>query len=221
MHVIHHFARRRPHLVIALAVGIGVALPLPEHWKILTRALAGWNMAVWFYLFSMAWLMTRADHAQVRAIAEQEDQSALAVLVILSIAAFASLAAIIFELAGLKGLSFGQRLLRYAFTASTVLGSWCLVGTLFTLHYAHLFYRSPPERRALRFPDHEAHPDYWDFLYFSFTIAVAAQTADVSVMTRPMRKTVLAQSILSFLFNLAILGLSINIAAGLVGSLAL
>jgi uncharacterized membrane protein len=79
-------------------------------------------------------------------------------------------------------------------------------------------YRSPPARRALRFPDNEQHPDYWDFLYFSFTIAVAAQTSDVIVMTRAMRKTVLAQSILGFIFNAAILGLSINIAAGMVGS---
>jgi len=55
-------------------------------------------------------------------------------------------------------------------------------------------------------------------LYFSYTIAVAAQTSDVSVMSRSMRKIVLAQSILSFFFNLAILGLSINIAASLVGN---
>jgi uncharacterized membrane protein len=34
-------------------------------------------------------------------------------------------------------------------------------------------------------------------------------------MTRPLRKVVLAQSILSFFFNAAILGFSINIAAGL------
>jgi uncharacterized membrane protein len=62
-----------------------------------------------------------------------------------------------------------------------------------------------------------ANPDYWDFLYFSFTIAVAAQTSDVIIMNRSTRKTVLAQSILSFLFNVAILGFSINIAAGLLG----
>jgi len=35
-------------------------------------------------------------------------------------------------------------------------------------------------------------------------------------MTRPMRKIVLAQSVLSFVFNVAIVGLSINIAASLV-----
>ena len=108
--------------------------------------------------------------------------------------------------------------LHYAFTGATIFGSWCLLATVFTFHYARLFYLSPIEQRALRFPDNEENPDYWDFLYFSFTIAVAAQTSDVSAMSRLMRKTVLAQSTLSFLFNVAIIGLSINIAASLVGS---
>ena len=80
------------------------------------------------------------------------------------------------------------------------------------------FYRSSAARRALCFPDKEENLDYWDFLYFSFTIAVAAQTSDVTVMSHSMRKTVLAQSILSFLFNVTIIGLSINIAASLVGT---
>ena len=42
------------------------------------------------------------------------------------------------------------------------------------------------------------------------------QTSDVGVATRGMRKVVLAQSLIGFLFNTAILGFSINIAAGLI-----
>lgn len=53
---------------------------------------------------------------------------------------------------------------------------------------------------------------------FSMTIAVAAQTSDISVKSGAMRKAVLAQSVMSFLFNAAIVGMSINIAAGMVGS---
>jgi uncharacterized membrane protein len=166
----------------------------------------------------MGWLMMRASHARVRMIAEQEDKSAIVILSMMSVAAIVSLAAIILELSTVKELTFSSRMAHYAFTGATVFGTWCLVATLFTFHYARIFYRSPIEQRALHFPDNEENPDYWDFLYFSFTIAVAAQTSDVSVMTRSMRKTVLAQSILSFLFNAAIIGLSINIAASLVGS---
>ena len=64
-------------------------------------------------------------------------------------------------------------------------------------------------------PDEGFRPDYADFLYFSFTIAVASQTADVSITNRPMRRLVLLQSVLSFAFNTTILAFTINIAASL------
>jgi uncharacterized membrane protein len=218
MITLHHIARNQPRLTIAIILGVVAALLLPASWQFLTRALAGWNIAVWTYLGSMAWLMMRASHVTVRTIAEQQDKSAATVLAIMSVAAVISLSAIILELTTIRDLALHQRLIHYAFTAATVFGSWLLLGTLFTFHYAHLFYVSPASKLSLVFPDQELHPDYWDFLYFSFTIAVAVQTSDVQVMTRSTRKVVLAQSILSFLFNTAILGLSINIAASLVGS---
>lgn len=215
---IRRFMRNRPRLIAAFAIGFLVAWLLPDGWSFVTRALVGWNAAVWSYLLLMGWLMARATEDKVREIADQEDEGAVAVLAIISIAATLSLAAIVFELATARDASAGIRLWHYAFTASTVFASWCLVAVVFTFHYARGYYRQPPGRRGLRFPDDDSmQPDYWDFLYFAFTIAVAAQTSDVTVMNREMRKTVLAQSVLSFIFNAAILGLSINIAAGAVG----
>jgi uncharacterized membrane protein len=218
MLAIHQFVRTRPRLATAIGAGVIVGLALPLQWNPVTRALIGWNVTVWFYLCLMGWLMMRASHARVRTIAEQEDRGAVVILAVMSIAAIGSLAAIILELSTVKSLTLSRRLVHYAFTGSTIFGSWCLVATLFTFHYARIFYQSPIELRALRFPDNEGNPNYWDFLYFSFTIAVAAQTSDISVMSRSMRKTVLAQSVLCFLFNVAIIGLSINIAASLMGS---
>jgi uncharacterized membrane protein len=218
MHPVHKIVRTRPRLTSAIVAGMIVWLILPGQWNPVTRALVGWNATVWLYLGLMGWLMMRASHERVRQIAEQEDKSAVVILAIMSAAAIVSVAAIVLELTAIKDLPLIHRLAHYAFTGATVFGTWCLVATLFTFHYARIFYNSPVERRALSFPDKEEHLDYWDFLYFSFTIAVAAQTSDVTVMSRSMRKTVLAQSILSFLFNVAILGLSINIAASLVGS---
>ena len=217
MYTVKSIVRSHPRLMVAIAAGVAASWIQPQQWDPVVRTLVGWNVTVWFYLGLMGWLMIRATHVKVRRIAEQEDQGAVAILAIMSIAAIASMAAIILELSTVKGLSFSLRLAHYAFTVATVFGSWCLVATLFTFHYARIFYRSPMERRALSFPDKEENPDYWDFLYVSFTIAVAAQTSDVAIMSHSMRKTVLAQSILSFLFNVAILGLSINIAASLVG----
>jgi uncharacterized membrane protein len=213
--LLHRFIRSRPHLSLAIGLGVLVALLLPESEAPLTRALIAWNAAVWVYLLSMMWLIARADHHRVRAIAGRQDESAGLVLLSLTVGAVASLSAIIFELGQIPHLSPEQRALHYGFTALTVCGSWFLVGMLFCSHYAHMFYRASGNHLPLRFPDDVKEPDYWDFLYFSFTIAVAAQTSDVTVLSRPMRKLVLGQSVLSFFFNLAILGLSINIAAGM------
>lgn len=218
MQLLRHLIAARPRLTIALAAGAVTAFLLPGGLGMVSRVLIGWNVMTWSYLASMGWLMGRTDHEQVRSIAQQEDRTAPAVLAIMSTAAVASIAAIVLELSSARSLPLSERLFHYLLTGATVTGSWCLVGVLFAFHYAVIFYRSPAAHRALAFPDGEAHPDYWDFLYFSFTISVAAQTSDVTVLSRPMRKAVLAQSLLSFFFNAAILGLSINIAASAVSN---
>lgn len=212
----HRFIRSRPHLSVALGAGIVTGLCLPDSWLLMTRLLTGWNVTVWAYLFTMGALMMRADHHQVKAISARQDESAVLVLATLSVAASMSLAAIISQLSTLKNMAPDEKAVHYAFTVLTLIGSWFLVGTLFCFHYAHLFYQAGAQARPLQFPEREHAPDYWDFLYFSFTIGVAVQTSDVTVQTGAMRRIVLAQSVLSFFFNLVILGLSINIAAGLI-----
>jgi uncharacterized membrane protein len=218
MHPVRQLVLNRPRLFVAAAAGIVVALLLPGSLSTVTRTLSAWNFGVWAYLLLIALLMLRANHHQVRKIAEQEDETAVAVVTTISFAAILSLAAIVIELGNIKGLPPHDRMLHYALVAATLIGSWFLVGVIFTLHYAHMYYSAAAEHRPLVFPGEAQNPDYWDFLYFSFTIAVAVQTSDVSLQTRSMRKAVLAQSVLSFFFNTAIIGLTINLAAGLIGA---
>ena len=209
------FIRSRPHLSLAIALGACAAPLLPASWRPVTRALVAWDIAVWAYLLGVAQVVLRTNHVRVKAMAARQDERAALVLATLSGAAFMSFAAIISQL---QGVAPDQRLLHYGFTGLTLLGSWLMVALLFCFHYAHSYYQAPPQERPLQFPGPRQEPDYWDFLYFSLTLAVAAQTSDVAVQTRAMRKIVLAQSVLSFFFNLLILGLSINIAAALIQS---
>lgn len=213
--LLHRFIRTRPHLSLAIGLGVLVSLMAPTSLDPLTRALIGWNAAVWAYLLSMIWIIARSDHRRVREIADKQDESAGLVLLALTLCTVLSLSAIVSEVSQIPHLSGDERVVRYAFTAMTVTGSWLLLGVLFCFHYAHLYYREASRRMPLRFPGRLTEPDYWDFLYFSFTIAVAFQTSDVAVVTRPMRRLVLGQSVLSFIFNVVIIGLSVNIAAGL------
>lgn len=203
---LRHIGLHRPRLLAALAAGLAVWLALPGHWSGISRVLVAWNAAVWPYLVSMAWLMLRAPPERVRAIAGQEDASSGTLLAMMSAAAVLSVAAIVAELAQTTG---GRGVV---LPLVTVTGSWFLVGVIYTFHYAHLFYEAPEEQRPLQFPDRPALPCYRDFLYFSFTICATAQTSDVAIASTKMRTAVLAQSLLSFFFNVALLGLSINIA---------
>ncbi|MCW1243393.1 DUF1345 domain-containing protein [Pseudomonas sp. SAICEU22] len=208
--------RTHPRLSLATVIGLTAGLLIPTD-SIISKILIGWNAGVWTYLVLMFWLTVRAKAPDVKRIAEMEDENAGLVLLMVCIAALASLATITFELAGSRDLATAGKLLHYGVTALTVIGSWLLIGVIFSVHYARLYYTWNGKEPALRFAEGLTTPNYWDFLYFSFTIGVAVQTSDVGVATRQLRKIVLAQSLIGFVFNTAILGFSINIAAGLFG----
>jgi uncharacterized membrane protein len=90
---------------------------------------------------------------------------------------------------------------------------WSFANAIWTLHYAHLYYRPGDDDAdcgGIEFPG-TPKPDMADFTYFAFTIGVAAQTADVSISSRHVRRVVLVQSIAGFFFNLFVLALSINV----------
>ncbi|MCC8396759.1 DUF1345 domain-containing protein [Paraburkholderia sp. MMS20-SJTR3] len=210
--------RNRPRTMIGLAIGIVVACLVPAHTSPMARALIGWDAAIWSYLL-MIWLhMALANEHEVRQYAIRDDENAGVVLVVICVATVASIAAIVLELASAKGAGGASGAWHYLLTGLTLIGAWFLIPTIFTLHYARLYYDTDAQETALKFPDHRLLPNYWDFLYYSFTIAVASQTSDIVLRSREIRRATLAQSILSFYFNVAVLGLCVNIAAGLLGS---
>lgn len=210
---LHTLAHSHPRLTGCVLLGIVVAVLAPAS-SLVSKTLVGWNVGTWAYLLLMLWLAARSPFAKVKQVAEAEDENAGLVLVTVCVAAVASLVAIGYEVASGQGAA-KSHLPDYLFTGSTLVGSWLLIGVIFALHYARLFYTSTGKEPALRFADGETQPDYWDFLYFSYTLSVAVQTSDVGVATRSLRKTVLAHSLIGFVFNTVILGFSINIAAGL------
>ncbi|AIR91135.1 DUF1345 domain-containing protein [Pseudomonas cremoricolorata] len=211
---LYRLTHSHPRLSLATLVGLLGAWLIPAD-DAVQRVLAGWNLSVWLYLALVLWLTCRSGPDTVRKVARIEDENAALVLFTVSVAAIASLAAVTLQLISSKGLHGSALLLHYLYTGLTVAGSWLLIGTIFSLHYARLFYTHDGKDVPLRFADGERCPDYWDFHYFSFTISVAVQTSDIGVAGRPMRRVVLAHSLVGFVFNTAILGFTINIAAGL------
>lgn len=205
----------RPRLVIAAVFGVAVGLLAPAH-SLVPRLLLGWDCGIALHLVLVAIMMAQADKEGLQRRANREDAGAMLVLGFFALAALASLVAIGAELRNLKAEGGPMALGSGILVGATILLSWLFAHTLFGLHYAHDYYAGDDDRRGLKFPGRTA-PDYWDFLYFSFNLGAAAQTSDVQIEAPRMRRFVLAHTVLSFLFNTAILALAINVGASLLG----
>lgn len=205
----------RPRLLIALGAIALLAILLPSEWHWTTRFLVAWDAGAIVYLGLLTTMIFGEDVEQIKARAAEQDEGALAILIIACLAAAASVAAIGIQLAGLKTVPTDEKGLHLALGAVTILCSWTLVHAFFTLHYAHDFYGGDDGKGGLDFPG-DAEPTYVDFLYFSYTIGCTSQTSDIGVTTRQVRIMVLAHSVLSFFFNTSILAFGINVGASLV-----
>jgi uncharacterized membrane protein len=216
LNCIKHFLSVRHRLVFANLVGGLCFLILPTTLSLLTRFVVSWNLLAWIYLVLLWMLMLQKTNKDIHHTACKQDESAATVLMLVSVGAMVSLLVIFLELSTAKQSIGLTKIVHFALTFSTLIGAWLLVPTAFAIHYAHLFYLSPSTKKPVVFPDGNLEPSYWDFIYFSFTIAVASQTADIAINTTQARKLVTLQSILSFVFNISILGLCINVSASLV-----
>jgi uncharacterized membrane protein len=206
----------RPKLVLSVVLGIGAAFALPSDWRLVTRSLVGWDVGLCLYLAIVYWIISRSAVSHIRQHATSEDDGRLAILALTVGASLASLAAIIALLGGSHGKSNSETL-QLIFAVATIFLSWTLIHTIFGVHYAHEFYSEHPRATGLNFPGNEK-PDYWDFVYFSFVVGMTFQVSDVAITSRSIRKAVLAHAIISFLFNVALLALTVNIAAtGILG----
>jgi uncharacterized membrane protein len=207
--------RHHPRLAIAAVLGVVVVLLLPGNLRLSTRLLIGWDIGAVFYLATAIALVQDFDLKRVQLRAEQYDEGGLLVLVLTVVAAVASLAAIVIELGATRASNVNDRL-ALLLAAGTALLSWALIHTIFAFHYAHRFYRGPGIRGSgLSFPQSE-HPNYWDFVYFSFVIGMTFQVSDVQVTTSQLRRVVVTHGIVSFFFSVAILALTVNLGANLI-----
>ena len=210
--------RLRPRLSAATLVGIALIVFLPRTIAGPTRALFAWDLGAGLYLGLALTMMFRSDvETMRRRAARVQDDGAAVILALTVVAAVASLAAILLELSGIKGLSPREQTLHLGLAAVTILLSWSFVHTAFALHYAHEFYDDDTGKDAqpcLDFPG-TPEPDYIDFLYFAFVLGTTSQTSDVTINSSPMRRLALLHGVIAFFFNTTLLALMVNIAAGL------
>lgn len=202
----------RPRTSLSIACAIAAFFLLPPSPRLVTRLLIGWDTFVALYIVLVYAMMLRSSLATIRRMAALQDDGRFLIPLLTALGAFASLAAIVFE------LGQGQhKPAELTFATATVALSWAAVHTGFALHYAHEFYRGD-KPGGLQFPSggKEDHADYWDFVYFSFVIGMTAQVSDVGITDKTIRRIATAHGIISFVFNTALLALMVNIAASVI-----
>lgn len=208
--------RFHPRLWIGVLLGCALFVFLPARWSFTTRLLVSWDCGALTFLGLLVGWMAGLTAQQIRARYSEEDPSAPFILLIVVVAALLSVVAIVEPLATLRHVQGAVRAAHFALATGTLAISWLLVPVVFVTYYADLYYRPGAQERPLRFPETEM-PAFWDFAYFSFTIAAACQTADVLTTRASVRKVIVAHELISFLFNASILGFAINVTAGLIG----
>ncbi|HTJ02937.1 MAG TPA: DUF1345 domain-containing protein [Methylovirgula sp.] len=215
--------KARPRLFTSLLIGIIIGFVTPADWRITTRILLGWNSFALIYFVLAGHMFITESHAKISRRADEQDEGRFVILIFAILAAVAAFGAIILELALVKDMKGLMKNLHILLAAGTIVSAWALIHLMFTLHYAHEFVieraargRKPAKScGGLIFPGTDT-PDYMDFLYFSYVIGVACQTADVEISSPEMRTIALVHGVLAFFFNSAVLALTINIAAGLI-----
>jgi uncharacterized membrane protein len=209
--------------VIALIIGI-ILRAITDRFYVYQEAylLWSWNGGVAFFLISTFLHMRSITNERMRRHIRPETITRGWILGILIAASCGSLLAIISLLLSVKAGNTDQKNYACALSGLTLVLSWLMLHTVFTLEYAYQYYlprhkQDNPNWEKLEFP-HEKNPNYWDFLYFSVGIGMASQVADVQINEGSMRRLVLFHSMISFFFNTAILATSINIIASAIST---
>ncbi len=196
----------------ALLGGVIVAVLSPATWSGEIRFLVAWDVAILIALSPPWWIILRSDTMKSQMQARQTDPGNIGLLAISVLVSAASIIGVVFVLADERAVAYRASVVANALVVSAIFGGWALLQTAFTLHYARVYYTDSEKPGGLDFPG--GPPDDLDFAYFAFGVGISGQVSDVSTTSQRMRRLVLAHSILSFVYNLAILGLMVNLLAG-------
>ena len=176
-------------------------------------AAMAFDFAALVFIGSLYPLFSDCSVAQMRAHSQANDANRMLVLVITTLVTFAVMAAITGELPHAKD---GDKL-AMAKLVGTLLLIWLFANLVFTIHYAHYYYATDPDKGGdvggLDFPGTKV-PDYKDFGYFAFTLGMTFQTADVAIRANRVRHVALLHSFGAFVFNIGVIAFTINALGG-------
>lgn len=185
------------------------------NWVLMATVL--WDVFAFLFILTSWIVFFTRPVDEIKKLANREDGSWAFVMFSILVSSFASMFTVM-----LLMISDDQpperKILTLLLSVAGMMFSWIMVHTIFTFHYAHLYYdedkHDTPKGESLTFPGQES-PDYLDFAYFSFGMGMTFQVSDVQVCSPKIRRTALAHSLLAFALNTFVVALTINLIAGL------
>jgi uncharacterized membrane protein len=171
-------------------------------WDASALVFVGW---MWHTL----WPMSATDTSR-RARREDPGRAARDALVLTaSIVSLVAVGLVLVRASHTSGLQKG--LLLGTCILSIVL-SWSVIHTVFSVRYARLYYEG--DAGGVDFNEQER-PAYTDFAYLSLTIGMTFQVSDTDLQTKPIRRAALGHAMLSYAFGALIIATTVNLIAGL------
>jgi len=220
-HQLALFKWTAPRVRLSAAANSGMAaVALSFSLETELRMLLAYDSAICTYLVILVVRIANADGEATRDLAEKKETTNAMVLALAAILSGCSLGAVGLLLHRSKDWTPLLANTNLGLSLLAIFVSWTLLHVVFGIHYARMYYDplpragEPADRRPLEFPDGEQ-PDFWDFMYFAFTLAVCYQVSDVTILSRHVRRVALAHMLLSFLNVTMILGLVVEIVSTL------
>jgi uncharacterized membrane protein len=210
----------KTRLGVSIMLAMSSFLLLPSRLQLDFRILVSWIAGVGVFLSLVVLMMNHATPQKTCYRVQRQEAHHLAIFLLVVITACTSIFAIALIQANNKDLPPTALTLEVCLALLAVICSWFLTHTMFALHYATCYYSQgwlhPENGEAeIGFPGESA-PDYWDFMYFSFTLGMTAQTSDIAVASTRMRSLTIGHGVVAFLFYMVILASGVNVASGLI-----
>lgn len=215
---------RRVRALVSLLLMVVVLALAQMRFDLDSALLVAWDVGVFLWLMLTFAMMAQANAQEASLRAQRVEPNALGVLIVVAAAAIVGYFGSIILASRSGGRTELEQTLHFAVGVLAIVGGWLLVHTQFALYYAELYYdemqpgrpRQAEDgaalvafRRGLEFPNVEV-VDYWDFIYYAYTIAICYQTSDVTVTTPGMRRVTIVHALISFVFVTVLIGFVVN-----------
>lgn len=197
---------------VAIVAGICVGILVTFILGLVAGLLAGWAAlaivsTVW--TFTEIWKMS-AEAARAHATTEDPGQGVARIIALVGSAV--SLAAVVAVVIHSRDSTGIDAYLLAGTALVSVFASWSLIQLDYTLRYAREYYQD--NAGGINF-NQEADPDYADFVYFSIGLGMGYQVADTNVTSNRIRRIVVGQTALAYLFGTGIIATAITLITGL------